>query len=385
MLDSTRSGRAPLAPGRRRGADRHHGAERRRGRRPHRRARERGRIAPMRRSAPKVAVVGYPNVGKSALLNRSRWPAGARGRSPGHDARPQGDPRGVGRAHSSSSTPVAWTSSRGPRWASRSGTRRTRARRSGDTCWSPTQHGNHAGDADLADLLRSQKSRRPHREQAGTLARGGVGREFLGLGLGEPIPISAAHGNGTATSSTRWWKWCPSTARPTTTMRTHPHRRDRAAERRQVVVRERLPRRRARHRVRRRGHDARCDRHADRGPRAEDRARRHRRVRRLSKVGEGLESTPRCARSARPSAPTSRSWSATRRTASPPRTCGSRTSRCTTAARAIGRAEQVGRDGGDGDPLGPGGGVGAAELDAERARVNRKLRLRPRVLTASRA
>jgi GTPase len=39
--------------------------------------------------------------------------------------------------------------------------------------------------------------------------------------------------------------------------------------------------------------------------------------------------------------------------------------------------------GGAGDPLGPGGGVGADELDAERARVNRKLRLRPRVLTAS--
>jgi GTP-binding protein len=39
--------------------------------------------------------------------------------------------------------------------------------------------------------------------------------------------------------------------------------------------------------------------------------------------------------------------------------------------------------GGDEEPLGPGGGVGAAELDRERARVNRKLRLRPRVLTAS--
>ena len=39
--------------------------------------------------------------------------------------------------------------------------------------------------------------------------------------------------------------------------------------------------------------------------------------------------------------------------------------------------------GGSGDPLGPGGGIGADELDAERARVNRKLRLRPRVLTAS--
>jgi len=32
---------------------------------------------------------------------------------------------------------------------------------------------------------------------------------------------------------------------------------------------------------------------------------------------------------------------------------------------------------------GPGGSVGAAELDSERARVNRKLRLRPKVLTAS--
>jgi GTP-binding protein len=39
--------------------------------------------------------------------------------------------------------------------------------------------------------------------------------------------------------------------------------------------------------------------------------------------------------------------------------------------------------GGAQDPLGPGGGVGAAELDRERARVNNKLRQRPRVLTAS--
>jgi GTP-binding protein len=39
--------------------------------------------------------------------------------------------------------------------------------------------------------------------------------------------------------------------------------------------------------------------------------------------------------------------------------------------------------GGAGDPLGPGGGVGATELEAERARVNNKLRLRPKVLTAS--
>jgi GTP-binding protein len=39
--------------------------------------------------------------------------------------------------------------------------------------------------------------------------------------------------------------------------------------------------------------------------------------------------------------------------------------------------------GGDAEARSPGAGVGAAELDRERARVNRKLRLRPRVLTAS--
>jgi GTP-binding protein len=39
--------------------------------------------------------------------------------------------------------------------------------------------------------------------------------------------------------------------------------------------------------------------------------------------------------------------------------------------------------GGEGDPRGPGAGIGPDELDRERARVNRKLRLRPRVITAS--
>jgi GTP-binding protein len=39
--------------------------------------------------------------------------------------------------------------------------------------------------------------------------------------------------------------------------------------------------------------------------------------------------------------------------------------------------------GGEGDPRGPGAGIGPGELDRERARVNRKLRLRPRVITAS--
>ena len=41
--------------------------------------------------------------------------------------------------------------------------------------------------------------------------------------------------------------------------------------------------------------------------------------------------------------------------------------------------------GGEGDPRGPGAGVGPEELDRERARVNRKLRLRPKILTVSAA
>ena len=48
------------------------------------------------------------------------------------------------------------------------------------------------------------------------------------------------------------------------------------------------------------------------------------------------------------------------------------------------RSSSTSGTGGDVDEIaGPGGGVGAAELDRERARVNRKLRLRPKVLTGS--
>ena len=50
---------------------------------------------------------------------------------------------------------------------------------------------------------------------------------------------------------------------------------DRAPERRQVLARQHLPRPRAGDRLRRRGHDARRDRHADRGRRAQGAAGRH--------------------------------------------------------------------------------------------------------------
>ena len=64
--DRTRE-HSPLAPGRRRGPGRHDRAVAGGGRRADRHARGRGQGAPGMR---KIAVVGYPNVGKSSLVNR---------------------------------------------------------------------------------------------------------------------------------------------------------------------------------------------------------------------------------------------------------------------------------------------------------------------------
>ena len=96
----------------------------------------------------------------------------------------------------------------------------------------------------------------------------------------------------------------------------------------------------------------------------------------IRRAGQGHASrsstTRRCAPSGRPSAPTSRSSSATPRTASPPQDLRiaelAMKSGCATAL-VLNKWDVTG---GDGDPLGPGGGIGADELDAERARVNQQ-------------
>jgi GTP-binding protein len=61
-----------------------------------------------------------------------------------------------------------------------------------------TRSGLGPGDADLADLLR--RSRRPVLVAANKIDRGEdepLAAELNGLGLGEPLPVSAAHGLGT--------------------------------------------------------------------------------------------------------------------------------------------------------------------------------------------
>ena len=273
-----------------------------------------------------VAVVGFPNVGKSTLVNRlTETRAAVVHETPGvtrdrkevvcrveRAALPADRHRRRGHRR-----PVAdhaldrRAGARGDRGGRPDPVRRRRARR------------DHAGRRGAGgDPARVPTSRCCcSRTRSTTRPQDALALEFHRLGLGDPVPLSAAarprHGRPARRGRRRAPGQRPAGGRRGGDPRRHP----RPAERRQVEPAERAARRGARDRLRGAGHDARRDRHRAPARRPHLRARRHRRAPPQAQAAPGDRVLLGAARARTPpSAPTSRSCSSTRARGSSTRT-----------------------------------------------------------------
>ena len=269
---------------------------------------------------PKVAVIGYPNVGKSTLVNRL---SGTREAVTHEQAGVTRDRKEVEAEWNGGAFPLVDTGGvdlGGPRDLARAsagaGAARARRRRRSPCWWSTPAPGLRPGDAELADeLRRSAVPARGRGEQARRRRRRSRTRpSSTGSGSASRCRSRPRTGLGTGDLLDR----VADASRARSPERDEDDgvaaRRDRPAERRQVLARERVP-----------GRGARDRRRAARAPRATRstralevdgraaRARRHRRAAPAQRRSPARSTTTRsCAPSARPSGPTSRSSSATR-------------------------------------------------------------------------
>ena len=217
----------------------------------------------------KVAVVGYPNVGKSSLVNRlTQSREAVVHERPGITRdRKELATDWNGRSFTLIDTGGVDLEDEDPLAVSiQDQARAALADAQVALLVVDARAGMRPGDPEIADILRrGQPADRRRREQDRLAATTWCSsHDFHGLGLGEPVAVSAAQGLGTG-------DLLDTPRRAAARGRRDRRRRGRGRaprghrppERRQVEPRQRVPGLRAGDRLRRRRHDPRRDRHAD--------------------------------------------------------------------------------------------------------------------------
>ena len=166
----------------------------------------------------KVAIVGYPNVGKSSLVNRLCGVAhGGRARAPGRDPRPQRDRREWnGRRFTLVDTGGIDVADADPIAGSIREQAQAALSDAQAACSSSTPRaGLRPGDEEVADLLRRSNAARPRRGQQGRRRQGTCRSPTTpALGLGDPVAVSAPRASEPATCWTAIVELLPRGTRP---------------------------------------------------------------------------------------------------------------------------------------------------------------------------